>query len=146
MPFRFPLATVLNLRENLEQKEARLLERRYVELSAAQGRLWEAEQNIVRAQEERAHQLSQGIPAFQLQLALSEETRLKQLRDDWQGKLQEAQTHLREQIEIYKRARQQRDTMEELRKRQAEDFQREQLKSEQQERDELHLMRLRSRE
>jgi flagellar export protein FliJ len=145
MPFRFSLATVLNLRDNLEQKEARTLERRYVELSAAQGRLWEAEQNIIRAQEERAHELSQGISAFQLQLALSDETRLKQLRDDWQKKFQEAQSRLREQIEIYKKARQQRDTLDELRKQQAEDYQREQLKTEQQERDELYLMRLRRR-
>jgi flagellar export protein FliJ len=144
MPFRFSLTTVLQVRENLEQKEARALEQCYVELSAAQGRLWEAEQNITHAQEERAHELSQGIPAYQLQLALGDEKRLKQLRENWQTKLQEAQVRLRGQIEIYKRARQQRETMEELRKQQVEEYQREQLKSEQQERDELYLMRLRS--
>jgi flagellar export protein FliJ len=146
MPFRSSLAAVLNLRENLEQKEARILEKRYVELSAAQGRLWEAEQNIIRAQDERAQELSQGTSAFQLQLALGEETRLKNVRDDWQKKLQDAQTNLRQQIEIYKKARQNRDTLDELRKQQAEEYQREQLKSEQQERDELYLMRLRSRQ
>ena len=81
-----------------------------------------------------------------MQLALEDEKRLRLLRDDWQKKLQEAQTRLREQIEIYKKARQQRETLDELRKQQAEDYQREQLKSEQQERDELYLMRLRSRQ
>jgi flagellar export protein FliJ len=141
MPFRFSLATVLNLRGNLEQKEARVLEQRYAELAAAQGRLWEAEQNITHAQQERAQQLSEGIPAFQLQLALQEETNLKQKRLDAHQKLQEAQTRLREQIDIYKQARQQRDTLEELRKRQATEYQREQTKTEQQERDELYLLR-----
>lgn len=144
MPFRFSLATVLNLRENLEQKEAGILEQRYAELAAAQGRLWEAEQNITRAQQDRAQQLNEGTSAFQLQLALQEEAGLKQKRLDAHQKLQEAQIRLREQIEIYKQARQKRDTLEELRKRQATEYQREQSKSEQQERDELYLLRLRS--
>jgi len=143
MPFRFSLATVLNLRVNLEQKEARILELRYAELAAAQGRLWEAEQNITRAQQDRAQQLNEGTSAFQLQLALQEEAGLKQKRLDAHQKLQEAQIRLRQQIEIYKQARQKRDTLEELRKRQATEYQREQSKSEQQERDELYLLRLR---
>ena len=144
MPFRFSLATVLNLHENLEQKEAQILEQRYAELAAAQGRLWEAEQNIVRAQQERARQLDAGTSAFQLQLALQEEAGLKEKRLDAHQKLQEAQTRLREQIANYKQARQKRDTLEELRKRRAAEYQREQSKSEQQERDELYLLRLRS--
>ena len=143
MPFRFSLATVLNLRENLEQNEARILEQRYAELAAAQGRLWEAEQNITRAQQDRAQQLNEGTSAFQLQLALQEEAGLKQKRLDAHQNLQEAQIRLRQQIGIYKQARQKRDTLEELRKRQATEYQREQSKSEQQERDELYLLRLR---
>ena len=144
MPFRFSLATVLNLRENLEQKESRVLEQRYAELAASQGRLWEAEQNITRAQQERAQQLNEGTSAFQLQLALQEEASLKQKRLEAHQQLQETQTRLREQIGIYKQVRQQRDTLEELRKRQAAEYQREQLKTEQQERDELYLLRHRS--
>jgi flagellar export protein FliJ len=144
MPFRFSLATVLNLRENLEQKEARILEQRYAELAAAQGHLWEAEQNITRAQQERAQQLNQGTSAFQLQLALQEEANLKHKRLHAHQKLQEAQTRLREQIDLYKQARQQRDTLEELRKRQAVQYQRQQAKAEQQERDELYLLRNRT--
>jgi flagellar export protein FliJ len=145
MPFRFSLSTVLKVRENLEQKEARALERCYAELAAAQGRLWEAEQNILRAQQERAEQLKQGLPAIHLQLALQSETQLKRNRDALQQKLGEAQARLREQIEIYKKARQQRDTMEELRNQQMEMYRREEAKSEQQQRDELHLLRHRGR-
>jgi flagellar export protein FliJ len=146
MPFRFTLSTVLKLRDNLEQKEASILERRYAELAAAQGRLWEAEQNIVRAREERSEDLKQGVAAIELQLALQNETHLKRYRDALQQKLQEAQSKLREQIEIYKNARQQRDTLDQLRTQQFESYQREEAKSEQQQRDELHLMRHRLRE
>jgi flagellar export protein FliJ len=146
MPFRFSLTTVLKVRENIEQKESRALEKCYVELSAAQGRLWEAEQNISREQQEREAELKQGTSAFQLQMSLEEERRLKEVRDQHIKKLAEAQARLREQIEIYKRARQQRDTMEELRIQQAEEYRREQLKNEQQERDELFLMRHRLRD
>ncbi len=146
MPFRFSLSTVLKLRENLEQKESRILEQCYAELAAVQGRLWEAEQNIVHAREERGQQLKEGLPAIHLQLALQGETQLKQMRDSLQQKLGEAQARLREQIEIYKRARQQRDTLEEIRNQQMESYQREEAKNEQQQRDELHLLRLRGRQ
>jgi flagellar export protein FliJ len=145
MPFRFSLSTVLKLRDNLEQKESRILEQCYAELAAVQGRLWEAEQNIVRAGEERREQLKAGLPAIHLQLALQAETQLKLSRDSLRQKLGQAQTHLREQIEIYKKARQQRDTLEEIRGKQLESYQREAAKSEQQQRDELHLLRHRGR-
>jgi len=142
MPFRFSLATVLSLREKLEQREMLLLERRYSELAAVQGKLWEAAQNITRAQEQQAEDLKRGTTAFPLQLNVETIRSLEKHRATLQKQLQEAQLRLRDQLEKYRQARQKRDVLEELRKQQLEHHQREQGKMEQRERDELFLLRL----
>jgi len=141
MPFQFSLATVLRLRENLEHTELLTLEKRYSELALAQGRLWEAEQNIIRAAESRQLQLSRGTTAIQLQLAIEEESQMRQQRDALLQKLQEAQKVLREQLAVYWKARQKRDILQELRKQKFDVYQRAQAKLEQRERDELFLLR-----
>src|SRR5450631_897484 len=141
MPFQFSLATVLRLRENLEHTELLTLEKRYSELALAQGRLWEAEQNIIRAAESRQLELSRGTTAIQLQLAIEEESQMRQQRDALLQKLQEAQRVLREQLAIYWKARQKRDILQELRKQKFDVYQRTQAKLEQRERDELFLLR-----
>jgi flagellar biosynthesis chaperone FliJ len=141
MPFQFSLATVLRLRENLEHTELLTLEKRYSELALAQGRLWEAEQNIIRAAESRQLELSRGTTAIQLQLAIEEESQMRRQRDARLQKLQEAQEVLREQLAIYWKARQKRDILQELRKQKFDVYQRTQAKLEQRERDELFLLR-----
>jgi flagellar export protein FliJ len=141
MPFQFSLATVLRLRETLEHTELLTLEKRYSELALAQGRLWEAEQNIIRAAESRQLELSRGTTAIQLQLAIEEESQMRQQRDALLQKLQEAQKVLREQLAIYWKARQKRDILQELRKQKLDVYQRTQAKLEQRERDELFLLR-----
>jgi len=142
MPFRFSLASVLNIREKLEQRELLLLERRYAELATAQGKLWEVAQNIVRNHEQQADELKRGTTGFQLQMAIEEAKALEDRRLQLQKKLQEAQKALREQLENYRKARQKRDVLEELRQQQLDRYQREQGKIEQRERDELFLLRL----
>jgi len=142
MSFRFSLAAVLSLREKIEQRELLMLERRYAELAAAQGKLWELAQSIGRNQEEQAEALKQGTTAFQLQLAVEEAKRLEENRVQLQKKLEEAQARLRDQLKIYRQARQKRDVLEELRQQQFEQYRREQAKIEQREGDELFLLRL----
>lgn len=141
MPFRFSLETVLRLRENLEHTESLILERRYAELAQAQGMLWEAEQNIVHSRELKNQELTRGTTAIQLQLAMEEESRLRQRRDDLTKKLLEAQALLREQIATYRQARQKRDILQELHKQKFDLYRREQGKTEQRERDEAFLLR-----
>jgi len=141
MPFRFSLATVLNLREKLEQRELLFLERRYAELAAVQGKLWEVAQNISCAQEQQEQELKSGTTAFQLQLTQEKLKLLDLQRDGLQRNLQEAQLRLREQLDSYRKARQKRDVLEELRQRQHGQYQQEQEKLEQRERDELFLLR-----
>lgn len=144
MPFRFSLASVLKLRGTLEHRELLALERRYAELAAAQGRLWEAEKVIVAAREQRERQLRNGTTAIEIQFGLEHANQLERNRAALHTALQETQRILREQLTRYRKARQERDVLEELRKRQFEVYRREQDKIEQNQRDELFLLRHRS--
>jgi flagellar export protein FliJ len=145
MAFRFSLETVLRLRENLEHTESLLLERRYAELAQVQGMLWEAEQNIVYSREQKNRELDRGTTTIQLQLAVEEESRLREHRDALVQKLQEAQALLREQLSAYRKARQKRDILQELRKQKFDLHRREQEKSEQSQSDEAFLLRRKDR-
>jgi flagellar FliJ protein len=145
MPFRFSLATVLRVRENVEQTEALRLEKYYAELAKVQGMLWEAEQNIARARQLRQDELSRGITAIELRMAVEEESHWKQRSAELLQQLREAQARLRDQILAYRKARQSRDVLEELRKQKFESYRREQEKSEQRERDEIFLLRRKRR-
>ncbi len=144
MPFRFPLASVLKLRGTLEHRELLVLERRYAELAAAQGRLWEAEKAIVVAREQRERQLQNGTTAIQIQFALEHANQLERNRTALHAALLETQRILREQLTVYRKARQERDVLEELRKRQFDVYRRAQDKIEQNQKDELFLLRRRS--
>jgi flagellar export protein FliJ len=141
MPFRFSLAAVLRVRENLEHTESLVLEKRYVELAKAQGMLWEAEQNIHHARQAREEQLSCGVTAIELQLKMEEESYWKQRSVELSQQLLQAQARLHEQIVIYRKARQSRDILEELRKQKFESYRRAQDKAEQRDRDEAFLLR-----
>jgi flagellar export protein FliJ len=144
MPFRFSLATVLRVRENVEHTEALKLEKCYAELAKAQGMLWEAEQNIVRARQSRQDELERGLTGVELQMAVEEELYWKQLSAQRLQLLHEAQARLRDQITAYRKARQSRDVLEELRLQKFESYRREQDKSEQRQRDEAFLLRRKS--
>jgi flagellar export protein FliJ len=141
MPFRFALASVLKFRQDLEQREMRLLEKCYADLAATQAHYWQAEERISHEKREREEQLRQGTTAVQLHLALEYEARLQHQLAALQEKLREAQEHLRQQLETYRKARQNRDIIEELRKQQLDAYRRNEAKLEQRQRDELFLLR-----
>jgi flagellar FliJ protein len=143
MAFKFSLASVLKLRQNLEQRELLLLERRYAELAAAQSAYWQAQAALIAERQRQQEELRSGTTAVQLQTGLEYSAELEQQRRRAELKVLEAQTRVREQQEIYWKARQQRDVLQELRQQQFEAYSREQAKSEQRERDEMFLMRRR---
>jgi flagellar export protein FliJ len=143
MPFRFPLASVLKVREDLEHRELLMLERKYSELAAAQSAYWQAQQALTDERKRQQQELMEGTTAVQLQTGIEYSTYLEQQRRILELKLLEAQSRLREQQEIYWKARQERDVLQELRKQQFQKYSQEEAKREQSERDELFLIRRR---
>ncbi len=143
MPFRFPLASVLKVREDLEHRELLMLERKYAELAAAQSAYWQAQQVLSEERNRQQQELTEGTTGVQLQTGIEYSTYLEQQRRTLELKLLDAQSRLREQQETYWKARQERDVLQELRKQQFQKYSQEEAKREQSERDELFLIRRR---
>ena len=141
MPFRFTLAPVLRLRENLERREYLALQALYAETAEVRSDIRGWEQMLLQARSQRISKLSEGMPAVLLQFELESEARVERKRQTLLAKLAELQGKVNEQIGKYRQARQKREILEELRRQQLQDYTREEAVREQQAADELFLLR-----
>ena len=141
MGFRFPLAAVLRLRESLERREYLALQALHSQVAEVRSDIKALEQALVQARIQRANQLKDGLSAAHLQLELAGEARIQQKRQSLLAKLADLQTKVKEQISKYQQARRERETLEALRRKQLEEYTREQAVREQQANDELFLLR-----
>ena len=141
MPFRFSLSAVLRLRESLERREYLALQALHAQVAETRSDIKALEQKLVQARIQRSNRLQEGIFAAHLQLELAGETRIEHKRQTLLGKLAELQSQVKEQIGRYRHARQQRETLEALRRKRFEEYAREQAVREQQASDELFLLR-----
>jgi flagellar export protein FliJ len=141
MAFRFPLATVLRLRESLERKEQLALEMCYQQLAAAQRRLSEVDGWLEYKRKEYENQLLQGTSGVELQFQENERQRMENFRETVMQQIAEAQARLRQQMEMYRTVRQHREVITELRKAQFEKYRRQESLQEQKTRDDLFLLR-----
>jgi len=141
MPFRFPLSPVLRLRENLERREYLALQTLYAQAAEVRSDIKALEQVLAQARRRRSENLLTGMPAAHLQLELEGEARVVHKRQALTAKLAELQDKVNEQIGKYQQARQKRETLEELRRQQLEEYVREEATREQQAKDELFLLR-----
>jgi len=141
MPFRFALSPVLRLRENLERREYLALQALYSQAAEVRSDIKALEQALALARNRRSSQLLEGMPAAHLQLELEGEARIGHKRQELTAKLLELQSKVKEQIGKYRQARQKRETLEELRRQQLQEYVREEATREQQAGDELFLLR-----
>lgn len=141
MPFRFTLAPVLRLRENLERREYLALQALYSESAEVRSDIRGLEQMLLQARSQRISKLSEGMPAVLLQFELESEARVERKRQTLLTKLAELQGKVKEQIGKYRQARQKREILEELRRQQLQEYAREEAIREQQAADELFLLR-----
>lgn len=141
MPFRFTLAPVLRLRENLERREYLALQALYSESAEVRSDIRGLEQMLLQARSQRISKLSEGMPAVLLQFELESEARVERKRQTLLTKLAELQGKVNEQIGKYRLARQKREILEELRRQQLQEYAREEAIREQQAADELFLLR-----
>src|ERR1700733_15859346 len=68
MPFRFSLATVLRIRESLEKREERALQKIQLEMARVLHQIEELNAEITKSHEAREHAMQQPIPASHLQM------------------------------------------------------------------------------
>lgn len=141
MAFHFSLRALLRLRESVEKAE--LLRLQKIAAQAVQLRLEiESIDGEIRIRrQELLNQAANGISGAELHLASLMEAGRQQSRTQMLTKLEEVEQLRKKQQLRYTHAHQQRETLSNLRERQLSVYMREQARREQQQVDELFLIR-----
>jgi flagellar FliJ protein len=140
MPFHFTLQAVLCCRESFEVRERQCLEMITREVVKTQQQREGAKQDRANALAEYQKKLQQGMNAAEMQFELAcDRARVRRLAaiDEHAGKLEGLR---RRQLEVFRKAQQQRKIMENLRDRQLAAYQLVQTRREQQQMDERFLL------
>jgi flagellar export protein FliJ len=141
MAFHFSLKALLRLRESVEKAE--LLRLQTIAAQAVQLRLEieSIDSEIKTRRQELLDQTASGISGAELHLAALSEAARQQRRTQMLNKLNEVEQLRKKQQLRYTHAHQQREILSNLRERQLSVYVREQARREQQQIDELFLIR-----
>jgi flagellar export protein FliJ len=140
VPFRFPLQAVLRLRESFERRERQRLEAITRELVKAQQQREQAKLARANSLVQLQKKLQQGITAAEMQFELaSDRARVRQIAaiNDRVSMLEDLR---RRQLEVFRKAQQQRKILENLRDRQLAAYRLVQSRREQQRTDDRYLI------
>ncbi len=141
MPFHFSLAAVLRVRELSEQRELRVLERLLSEINLAEAKVRQAQALRDAALQKKEGELARGVPAISVQVSCEEEESLKRQEEMLAHQLRELRVKHRKQLGLYQAARRSREGLDEMRRRQFEEYVREMEKKEQRVMDDIFLSR-----
>lgn len=140
MPFRFSLQAVLRCRESFERRERQRLEAITRELAKAQQQREQAKLDRACALAQMQKKLQQGMQAAEIQFELAcDRTRLRRIAA-WNEQIGKLGDLRRRQLEIFRKARQQREILENFRARQLAAYQTVQARREQQQVDDRFLI------
>lgn len=140
MPFHFSLQAVLRCRESYEQRERQRLQVIIREVVKAQQQREDAKLDRAKAQAQLAAKLRQGLNATEMQFELAcDRARVRRITalNDHLAKLEDLK---RRQLEMFRKAQQQRKILENLRERQLAAYQLLQTRREQQQMDDRFLI------
>jgi flagellar export protein FliJ len=140
MPFRFALQAVLRCRESFERRERQRLEIVTREEVRAREQRDQAKLDRAHALGQFKEKLRQGMPAAEMQFELAcDRARVRRIAacQDHLAKLEDLR---RRQLEIFRKAQQQRKIMENLRNRQLAAYRLKQTRRVQQELDDRFLI------
>jgi flagellar protein FliJ len=141
MPFHFPLATVLRYRQSIEQRERLGLERMQQENAQVEMQIRQTEDECAATSQNRMAEMSRGMSGAEMQTAYEYQKALEQQRDALRVRLQDLKKEWRQQLSNYEAARRNRETLEKLREKQLDVYNREQAKRAQATIDDLFLSR-----
>ena len=140
MPFRFPLQAVLRLRESFERRERQRLEAITRELVKAQQQREQAKLARANSLVQLQKKLQQGITAAEMQFELaSDRARVRQIASS-NDRVSMLEDLRRRQLEVFRKAQQQRKILENLRDRQLAAYRLVQSRREQQRTDDRYLI------
>ena len=141
LAFRFPLAPVLRVRESIERREELALQRAELEVARAQRRLDELTIAVGKCAEDRDRALQQPTPAYRVR-ELQEEMNLllaaRQTAADLLGKVCEQRDVQRER---YQAAHNGRRMLTDMRARQKDAYEQDQVRAQQKRLDDIFASR-----
>jgi len=146
MAFRFSLDMLLRLRVSLERKEELNLQRINAALVQAHQDLAQLRQERQAAWGEAQLRLRDSAPAAELHFELARDQAAQQRAEWLQQRIAQLEAARQEQQRVYRKARQDREILENLRDRKREKYDMDLSRSEQQNIDDLQLMLRASRE
>jgi len=141
MAFRFPLATVLLVREHAEEREERALKKIQLEISRVRREIEQLDAEIVAAQNLREQALREPIPAFELQESLLRVKVAMDKRHQLALQLETLTRGLIGQLKIYQVAHRDREALTDMLEKQRETYDQEQARANQKRLDDLFMAR-----
>jgi flagellar export protein FliJ len=141
MAFRFPLQEILHYRESLEHQQELRLRAIHQQVAKVRHLIEQVDQRIRDVQTRESQELHAGTTAAELCFALASEASLRQQRQIVERELVRLQNLRDQQQRVFQQARRDRETFENLRQRQFEEYQRNAARREQRQLDELFLLR-----
>jgi len=141
MGFRFPLETLLRVRQGLERREELLLAEANHAVTLRRQQMAQVDGAVAELAARRVRQLQSGLSAAEMQFDLLCRSALMDRRQVLEKELAQAQDARARRQQAFYRARQQREVLDTLRNHQQEDFREQDSRNQQRQFDELFLRR-----
>lgn len=141
MAFRFPLAAVLLVRENAEQREERALKKLQLEMSHASRQLEELNAEIASVQAAREQAMQQPVPAIQLHGYQQRAQDAAEKKQTLVNRIQTLRQALAQQMKVYQAAHRDRESLTDMLQKKREAYEQEQSREQQKQLDDLYMAR-----
>jgi flagellar export protein FliJ len=141
MPFRFPLAAVLLVRENAEMREERALKKIQMELARTARQVEELNAAMAHAHDARERALQEPIPSFQLHEYQRQIEEAAEKKKTLLHQLQILRQELGRQMRVYQAAHRDREALTGMLQEQREAYDQEQARQQQKQVDDMFMAR-----
>jgi len=140
MAFRFAFAPLLRLRQSIERQRALRFREASLALARAQDSLAQLDRFLADSAQSDSASLSSGRRAAELQFALLYRENLTHLREEFQSETRDLDCKRQKAATEYQHALREREVLETMRTHQHRDYQKDELRRQQQQLDEAHLL------
>jgi flagellar FliJ protein len=141
MAFRFPLATVLRVKESLEKREERELQRIQLEMARVSHQMDQLTEAMTKAYAVRNQALQQALPAGQLHTMLWEAKAAAEAKNALRVTLQGLEERRLKQMKVYLAAHREHETIINLFNEQRNAYEVEQTRAQQKYLDDIFIAR-----
>lgn len=141
MAFRFPLATVLRVKENIEEREERALQKIQLEMERVRREIEELSAHLENAHDAREQAMQRTIPAGHLHTMLWEARAVADKKKVLLHTLQILEEQRDQQMKAYQAAHRDRETLTGMFDEQRDAYEQEQTRTQQKHLDDIFIAR-----